>query len=798
MARQFDFDEASKALASSGRQLLQSWLSSLFKRDEDREVVSENLTPDVLNGVFHELVEKEREASAIAVTFDRQVGSTNHDLARNRLVLLEAERILYNFDLDINAGLQTLYAAAASKDREGDGTLVRTALFHWAVLLRRRTMRSFHTVVDGLEDYPDCQGDVIADQLLLRYFETLFGEPEGTQREAAAVRALKNLARQSACLGTQQSAWLASDLYWSFVELRSFLRLNGLERLVPLVAQAGAAPLLLFYDVEKYRGSQAPLARWFGENYQWLVRGVETGRLPALWQGLWLYDRRTGRLIGYRPAAEPKDENDVHLPLFFASIVTRENLGRYDCSFAEMVERGAGIHGYQCAGSICAEQARSGEDRLPSITSASANLIGGQRSALGLVEDVMATTTCGESKASSKNGEAETDRCGDGVRGNGRTWSASTVRCISEQAVHPYETQMRCLAEATGRCGNPIDSLTKGLQQTLFSGVLLGKMCGLAMDSEASGEGGGSEDSEKPNAGSTKKPSGRIEDVVDMAKMQAAADQADPDAALTVAIDKLAQLQKDWATADKEWRLNEDPAKEQPLKAAKDAASSAIDKQEDRVNYLATLAYKKQHGRRLCPPDVPDCGTNECTGMSEAARAMSGCLLEKPEPGKRYDKDIIGGGGTDPGVIDPSPDAPSGESPAWINCLGGFHSESMHDLSAQKQCWAYDCVPPNEATWSNGTCRCGPAIQGNGDGSPQGLRSTCHYAYCAEGTPTVRNGLCVCGEAGAIDGGKGTFVPPGPRLFSEAREIARLISNPGLPNPRVGIGGWGPTSRSYP
>ena len=53
---------------------------------------------------------------------------------------------------------------------------------------------------------------------------------------------------------------------------------------------------------------------------------------------------------------EAEDENDIALGAFFASIALRENLGKLDCSFAEMVERVRELEGLP--GSAVADEDR--------------------------------------------------------------------------------------------------------------------------------------------------------------------------------------------------------------------------------------------------------------------------------------------------------------------------------------------------------------------------------------------------------------------------------------------------------
>ncbi len=142
-----------------------------------------------LQSAYSALTEQERKASALVVQLDRQLaleGTAAQTAAQTSAQQTgqvarpargqaerwkEDEQQLLDIDVAINAGLKDVYTkAAAGKQPENDDLLVRTALLHWTVLLRRMSMQGFHTQVPGLEGDPDCAGDIIGDQLLLRYF----------------------------------------------------------------------------------------------------------------------------------------------------------------------------------------------------------------------------------------------------------------------------------------------------------------------------------------------------------------------------------------------------------------------------------------------------------------------------------------------------------------------------------------------------------------------------------------------------------------------------------------------------
>ncbi|MBI1929945.1 hypothetical protein HYR99_37550 [Candidatus Poribacteria bacterium] len=751
-----------------------------------------------LQRMYADLVQWEREASVLVVSLDEQLRSRENDQPSldQQMALLEGERELFTTDLPINQSLRALYVSATEGENgpENDPLLVRTALLHWTILLRRRSMQSFHTQVAGLEDDPDCRGDIIGDQFLLRYFDTLFEEREGTRREIDAARALADLARQSACLGAQQSAKLVSDLYWSFVELRGFLRLNGLEHLVPYVAQAAAGPLLLFYDVEKYRGPQSPLARWFNENYEWLVAGAETKRIPLHWHGLWLYDRRSGHLMGYRPTAEPADENDVHLATFFASITSRENLGKYDCSFVEMIERGPSLQGYLCAGSICAEAKKPGgasasrEGRRSRGEPGLAGSYTAQLSTAGFSKEAVLSTLCQQPAGGRGGGGGAGRPCGNGVSGLGRNWVADTVRCLTQQVMRPGEKLMRCTAEAMGLCTNPVDKATKELQQTLFAGVRMGTRCRRE-------EGAGNrnppqeqaekelKEKQKKGAGNRNPPQEQAEK--ELKEKQKKAEEAKREfEAKELAAEKAERKARDAKEAyeyssgligtlasiisgvwDKVISALKETAEltEKAAARAREGADRAADDYGTASRELvrAVAQYYQATHREPCPPDTPDCGNNDCTAMSEAMRQVMHCfeqaaLEEELERLRRQ-----------PGFSDPSPlDNP--QAPAWLNCFESFDSVSRE---VEKQCWAYDCGPRNMTMLAEGKCGCGPALEG-GEPGPA-LTGMCDKMYCAEGTPKVQNGMCTCAGGLSVGTGgpipKGPYVTSSPRLFSEVR-----------------------------
>jgi hypothetical protein len=724
-----------------------------------------------------------RRASGVVAVLDHQLQAVIDDASLDGAGLIksaawqEQEERLVELDTAVNDRIASLYdRALAVGGPEAERLLIRTALLHWVVLLRRTAMRSYHTQVEGLVDDRDCAGDVIADDLLLDYFDALFEPREGVGAEVAAVRTLTVLARQSACLGQQQSALLASHLYWSFVELRSFLRLNGLERLVRTVTQAMMAPLLLFYDVEQYRGLNAPLARWFQEVHPALVEGAGTGRLPAVWHGLWLYDRRTGHLIGYRASQEPADENEVHLRLFLDSIISHENLGRFQCSFAEMIERGPSQLGYLCGGVDCAEQ---DPKAVSAHTIGQRNWLARRAAQLGFSSAQHRQVGCEQAAGGgSTGGGVRSGACGGGLAAGDRSPLSRTVACISEQAMEPAERTLRCMAEALGMCADPIEKAAKLLQESLFVGVRLGNRCGIA----AENGGDGSDWAKKAVENKEKEFDEQYKKAYEAAKNVEEARTKE-------------EAAKNQATeASREYVENPTPETEKARREANDAYSKAtIDRIDAEANaraeeqkldgagqdlqraYMNEWKWRMRNEQR-CPPDTPDCGGNDCTAMAAALNQTLACQEEliNPEAARPF-------GGIDPGVVDPSPlDDPT--SPSWLQCL-----EILPDARlSSKQCWAVDCGPMTTTTVSvNGVCRCeqspvGQPLEG-------GLLGGCGQVDCPEGQLPSGFG-CSCAPTGGFDGiGSGGPIPIGPLQPNGVKSMAEARGGdvPGLNGPAL-------------
>ncbi|MDP9415886.1 MAG: hypothetical protein M3Q08_17745, partial [Pseudomonadota bacterium] len=560
------------------------------------------------------------------------------------LLIRDADAALFEIDAALSHKLGDVYKNMAQGAASNNTSVVRAALLHWEILLRRRFMSGLHTAVVGLNQDQECSGDLLQDGMFSAYFDAVLSTSAG--KEQAAVDALAQLARQSACISERQSQELAARAVTCFEELSVFLRVNGLERLVPAVVAALASPLLLFYDVEKDRGPEAPLSRWFTTNREALVQAVRTQRFPAVWHGLWLYDRRTGRLFGYRSGSK-SDENHVDLETFVTSIVSQDNLGQYGCSFSEMIERGVGPLGYMCVGSECSDRdsrAESREPRLPGRAGRAAHrrrrrgLTGATFLSPGLVAENLCT---GNGNAAGKG--PGRDACHDSRDVADPLRLDPTIACLSRPLLGGTATEraVRCLAEATGRCAKPVDSLVKHLEEVSFPGVKLGKDCQL------SNPDGQTEDDEKrAEQEAAKKEYEKAE--AENAKAQEEAAKAE--AAAKAAADKAAEAEKALSDAkilkeegDRllallgpgEWLAKQTPTYKEVEKALADLERKTAARQREaertkneaareceearQANEKAQQAFNRYHKKGRCAQDVPECGTDDCSGMSAAA-----------------------------------------------------------------------------------------------------------------------------------------------------------------------------------
>ncbi len=657
-------------------------------------------------------------------------------------------------------------------------------------------MQSLHTEVEGLIDDPDCTGDIIADTLLQAYFDSLFDTT--AEGPGKAIAALIAFARQTACLGTRQSALLASNLYDSYNTVATFLRVNGVYGVGTYMSQAALQPMLLVYDVEKYRGEASPLTRWFRENRNALMDGMRANKHPPRWHGLWLYDRRSGHMVGYRPTPQPRDENDVDLGAFYGSLGSLPNLTDNTCTFGEMIERGPTALGYLCAGSVCQQSARQPGNGTAGAPGGGSRAGAGRFAALA---QEFGNTVCqepgaggGADRAAGLGGSLCAQ--GGGLNVGGAKKAANMVKCLSQQVVRPGTEGFRCLAEATGLCSNPVDRATKDLQQATFAGVKLGRDCGIGKGSGKPGPVGGSKDDDIDLP-----PLPRLDDKLNMAKadfrfadadfmvkqddafrkaddLQLARDNLKaargPDIkpaekAVEAAQTAYAAANKALVTASEERRKAERKVKEEETKLAEEEKKRKAE--QEKKDKQAKKPGSK--GMPACPPGTPDCGDNSCTAMSDQMGQTLACSA-RAIAGSERDPVATRPGGCDPAVCDPV--EPTGRGPATGACLASLTNDTT--ITRTRQCWAVECSRGRTATTNNCCGADGGTNVGGLPGADAGPATMCSQIRCSEGSfPTPGAHGCECRESTTAPGGGQPGTPRASYAFAMRAPPALLDVN---------------------
>jgi hypothetical protein len=337
--------------------------------------------------------------------------------------------------------LEALTAGYATDPASADGhkAIVRTALVEWAARVRHDLGDSLRTAVPTLADDPECAGSLIGDLDLIDYVAAVTAR-ESSQREVVIV--LERMSRHLACLGELQSVRLAHAMTGAFTDVRLGLEGNQLAEVLPYVVQATSVPMLLVHDIERYRGEDAPLSHWFAQYADLLREGAVLRRHPSSWHGLWLYDRITGRLQGFKVSDTADDDNTVDLAAFF-EIVAHPKPYDVRCSFAEVVRRGTSDGNYLCQAAACAR----GE---------------------------LDAATCANKPDGGGGGDSNS---GDfSIPGMA---IGDTLACLTAQSISPNEKQLRCVSEATGSASQRPFASTKELQQVGMAGAKVGGQCDL-------------------------------------------------------------------------------------------------------------------------------------------------------------------------------------------------------------------------------------------------------------------------------------------------------------------------------
>jgi hypothetical protein len=609
--------------------------------------------------------------------------------------------------------LQALTAGYSADPASADGqtTIVRTALVEWAARVRHELGDDLHTAVPALSEDPECAGSMIGDHDLIDYVDAVTRQEP---RERDVITALDRLSRHLGCLGEVQSMRLAEAMTSGFTDVRFGLERNQLAETIPYVVQATSVPMLLVHEIERRRGEDAPLSRWFAEYADLLREGAVLRHHPSSWHGLWLYDRSTGRLHGFRVADKAEDNNAVDLAAFFEFVAHPKP---YDvrCGFSEVVRRGTSDGNYLCQAAACAR----GE---------------------------LDAATC-ENKVDGGGGG---DSNSDGFSIPGLAMS-ETMACVTAQSISPNEKQLSCVSEATGFASKPLGAATKEMQQVGMAGAKVGGNCDL-MDQAW-------RDYERRNARAQASYEYTVQTYTDMltneieklkplqaannieldkdpTSSEAAATQAAVDAQ-EEAIAKAAALLAEKTAAAAAKREADRKAALEALRKAQAAASTGSGAGSDSGSGAGSDSDDDR-----CVEGSDRCG-NGCSAITAQIQAVLDCAMAETTPESR---NPLRGCGLACDPVDPEkPDS-------GMLCLETLAKNPTSTVSAA--CWSVRCGPSSASSDTRGCC----GSDGKTTlGEPQ-LPSLCQQAHCENGAATYVAGRCTCG------GGTGGGVPGGPLL----------------------------------
>jgi hypothetical protein len=668
-------------------------------------------------------------ACVLALTFgacDRPDSTSTTTLALDGLDAVELERAAAEPWLrhdkqspEIEAALaKALLGGYAANPATPDGhaALVRTALVEWAARVRHQLGDGLHTAVPAFADDPECRGSLIGDQALIGYVDAITrGEP----RERDVVAALDAFARQLACIGELQSVQLADAMTHAFADVEDGLARNQLAEAVPLLVQAVSQPMLLVHDIERRRGPDAPLAVWFAEHEHLLREGAVIRRHPSAWHGLWLYDRITGRLRGFRVADDATDDNTVDLDALF-EFIARAPLSGARCSLAEVVQRGTRGGAYACLAEACAR---------------------------GEVDP----KTCAQEVDGGGGGGGDAGG-GGGVSIPGMS-SGGLLACITTQTASPTESQLQCLSEATGWGASPRGFASKGIDKVGMAGAKIGGQCDL-MDQAVNDYNRrvkrAQEDYEfrvqqareaLRNANDAYKAAREELDAalaIDPNSGESTAAQKEVDAAKEKVNQEAARFEKAKAEAAAKREADRKAAEEALRKAQQAAAAAGSGSGSGSGSGTGSDGGDDER----CVDGSQGCG-NGCSAITAEIQAMLDCVLEPTTP---ETLDPLGGCGLACDPLDPE------ESKSGLACVETLAENPLSKLSAA--CWSVRCGPNSETAGAAGCC----GSDGRTIGGELQLPDPCATAHCTGGRPAGGfGGTCTCGGTGGV-------IPGGPEL----------------------------------
>lgn len=512
--------------------------------------------------------------------------------------------------------------------------------------------------------------------------------------------------------------------------------------------------------------------------------------MPVAWDLLWLYDRRTARLVGFTESTYPQNPREINLPAFFGSITRNEQMDGGACSFSEMIQRGGdATSGYFCAGRSCARETTRNQGDIAGDLAATLNrnavesLLSTRGGNFGV--DLACTL---ERDTRPGTGSAACPGTGGGVGPD-----AAMLSCVTRQVARPGLEDMFCLAEATGFCSSPVDRIAKDMQMQQYAGIRIGRDCGISQ-----GTIEGPIPVVKPkNPQAVQEARKLLQDVKDALKglndpVRELADAGVWDRlvegriagleqqikaaenalnAMTELIRETLRLMKEEddrgnsAERDRLSKLADERIKEEMrMREELDNLRASLErvraKKEEGEKKTGSAAGIVPEGEKRCVQGAESCGGNSCTAMASAVGRALQCVINRrkaAEAEEVHDPRLC-----TPEVCDPM--EPEGDGGRGGQCLAELDSNPA--AAGVRLCWAVRCPSGEVPTVGPNGCTCGLGqFAGSTPKNPVG--EMCELMRCTGGdtaqVASMQSGGS-CGCAPEVGGGT-----------QGARKIARML-----------------------
>jgi hypothetical protein len=372
---------------------------------------------------------------------------------------------------------------------------------------------------------------------------------------------------------------------------------------------------------------------------------------------------------------------------------------------------------------------------------------------------------------------------------------SALLSCVSRQVARPGLEEMSCLAEAIGFCSSPVDRIAKDMQMQQYSGIRIGRNCGVS-------QGEIHLEVKPSNPKAMKEAREKLQTINDALKNVQDPVRAFDDAGvwekafenaikqnqdliaelekeikdnsddLKAALDLQADAQKagDQAEVDRlekvaDERREKDVRLRDKLADAKEKLERLQKAQKENAHgtHAESQTEHKNEGGKRCIEGAESCGGNDCTAMASAVGRALKCVItrrQQAEAGEVHDPR-----GCTPELCDPM--EPEGNVGRGGRCLAELDANPT--ATGARTCWAVRCPQGQLPTVGpGGGCTCNPGeFVGVTPRNPAG--EMCQYMRCTGGdnasvASMQSGGSCGCAPEGGSGGGGQkeieTLLPP--------------------------------------